>query len=238
MAGSAGSGGSRDVQLDRAVHQPGYGDVQGHGDSCGRNGCVRGSDGHREADLQDDQRRRDLDLHGGLPVTLAPDPLTAAPAAQQAAGAARTCAGRLAPGCLCTLAPRGKNFEFRCRCCPQSSPGARLMRSPCLVRSASPGRWRQDHEIPGQRIRATGHHPKPGPKCWPSWHGLLQGEAWRAGACPELPRSRRARRGSGPEAAGTDSFTAARPQSRIVRHPRAICALIESGHRVSTRKPL
>ncbi len=27
-------------------------------------------------------------------------------------------------------------------------------------------------------------------------------------------------------------------QSRIVSHPRAICALIESGHRVSTRKPL
>jgi hypothetical protein len=33
-------------------------------------------------------------------------------------------------------------------------------------------------------------------------------------------------------------ITPARPHPRIVSHPRAICALIESGHRASTRKPL
>ena len=83
-------------------------------------------------------------------------------------------------------------------------------------------------DIPQSRAQSAGRHGT----------GLLQGEAWRAGACPELPRSIRARRGSGPEAAGTDSFTPARPQSRILIRTRAICALIESGHRVSTRKPL
>ena len=85
------------------------------------------------------------------------------------------------------------------------------------------------HNPPGRRGR--------------QWQGVAGGpdDGQEPGRRPHA-RHRRgkesAQRGSGPEAAGTDSFTAARPQSRIVSHPRAFCALIESGHRVSTRKPL
>ena len=42
--------------------------VQGHVYDYRRNGCVQGSEGQGDADLQHDQRGRHLDLHVGCPV--------------------------------------------------------------------------------------------------------------------------------------------------------------------------